>query len=396
MPRTKKTQAGNRISRLPDLSDKEKILYSRHLLLPEIGPEGQKKLKNSRVLLVGAGALGSPLALYLAAAGVGILGIIDHDQVEASNLQRQILYREADIGRAKTTSAKERILALNPLINASTYDVRLSSANALELFSSYDVIVDGSDNFPTRYLVNDACALLGKPCVFGSVYRFEGQAAVFDAAGGACLRCLFPTPPPPAQVPSCGESGVLGVVPGIIGCIQAAETIKLIVGAGRVLRDSFLAFDALRMRFHEFSLHKRLDCPLCGQNPSIKELVDYEQFCRPEKYFSYEEAFETLSARELKNRLDSGANLRIIDVRLPGERNISRMPGADCISLPELLQKIEELNPAQDLVLVCRKGEKSADAACALRQEGYQGRLFNLVGGINAWAADIDPSLPQY
>jgi adenylyltransferase/sulfurtransferase len=389
--------AGGSAEALPELSREEMGLYSRHLILPEVGLEGQKRLKAAKVLLVGTGGLGSPLGLYLAAAGTGTLGIVDYDVVEESNLQRQIIHGTASLGRPKTESAAERILGINPHIPVRTFNTRLSSANVLELFGDFDIIVDGTDNFPTRYLINDACALLGKPNVYGSVFRFEGQVSVFDARKGCCLRCLFPEPPDPALVPSCGEGGVLGVLPGIVGCIQANEVIKLIVGGGRTLINRLLAFDAWTMRFHEFRLEKNPDCALCGRRPTIRELADYEEFCGLKKASGEEdEPVDILTPLELRGLLDKGADIQIIDVRLPQELSIGVLPGAKSIPLAQLFRRMDELDPARDAVLVCKKGENSETAVYGLREAGYEGRLFNLAGGMNAWAKDVDRSMPVY
>lgn len=385
-------------SALPALDRGEMFRYSRHILIPQVGIEGQKKLKKSRVLLVGAGGLGSPAALYLAAAGVGLIGLVDHDRVEASNLQRQIIHGEGDIGRLKTASAKDGILRINSGVSVVTFDVTLSSANALDIFSRFDIIVDGSDNFPARYLINDACALLGKPDVYGAVYRFEGQATVFDAVKGGCLRCLFSSPPAPGMVPSCGEGGVFGVLPGIVGTIQAAEVIKLILNGEAPLINRLLAFDAWDMRFHEFALRKKADCPLCGEQPNIKELIDYEWFCgsHTEDARAGEDTVEEISPQELKNFLDHGSDMQVIDVRLPAELSISRLSFAMPITLHELYTRMDELDPQRDVVVVCKKGEKSALAIQGLREAGYPGRLLSLKGGVNAWAAEIDPGMPVY
>ncbi|MDR2819858.1 MAG: molybdopterin-synthase adenylyltransferase MoeB [Desulfovibrio sp.] len=381
-----------------ELSKEEIARYSRHLLLPEVGLEGQKKLKKSRVLLVGAGGLGSPLGLYLAAAGVGTIGIIDNDRVEENNLQRQIIHRTCDVGRKKTDSAKDGILRLNPEISVLTFNTTLSSANALEIFSRFDIIVDGSDNFPTRYLINDACALLGKPDVYGAVYRFEGQATVFDARQGCCLRCLMPEPPAPGEVPSCGEGGVLGVLPGIVGGIQATETIKLILGQPASLISRLLAFDAWHMRFHTFHLSKKADCPLCGEHPSVRELIDYERFCglRPETARTDEDNVESISPKELKRLLDQVADIQLLDVRLPEELFVSKLPGATHMPMNRLCARMDELDPGRDAVVVCKIGERSELAIRMLREEGYRGRLLNLRGGMNAWAEDVAPDLPTY
>jgi adenylyltransferase/sulfurtransferase len=381
---------------LPNLSREEILRYSRHLILPEVGIEGQKKLKKSKVLLVGAGGLGSPAGLYLAAAGVGSIGFVDHDRVEPSNLQRQILHGTADVGRLKTDSARDAVLRINPNARVSGYDVSLNSANALEILKTFDIIVDGSDNFATRYLINDACALLGKPDVYGAVYRFTGQAAVFDARRGACLRCLMPEAPTPEEAQNCGEGGVLGVLPCIVGGILAAEVIKLVLGAPSTLINRYLTFDAWTMRFHTFSLDKKPSCPLCGDHPEIMEPVDYERFCGINGKQEEDAACAQITPTQLKNLLDTGADIQIIDVRFPEELKISVLPGSVCIPLQKIGESMGLLDPARDAVLVCKKGEKSLTAAFLLREEGYRGRLLNLKGGLNAWAKEIDPSIPVY
>jgi adenylyltransferase/sulfurtransferase len=380
---------------LPGLSRREILRYSRHLLLPEVGPAGQKKLKNSRVLLAGAGGLGSPVALYLAAAGVGHIGIIDNDSVDESNLQRQIIHGTEDIGRPKTDSAKEGIHRINPHVRVTAFQDTLSSANALDIFKNFDIIVDGTDNFAARYLINDACALLGKADVYGAVYRFEGQATVFHARRGGCLRCLMPEPPAPEDVPSCGEGGVLGVLPCIVGGIQATEAIQLILSDSSPLIDRLLAFDAWTMHFHTFDIPKNAACPLCGENPQIRELTDYERFCGSRRAPG-EDPVEDIRPKELQTLLAGGANPQIIDVRLPEEMEISALPGAKSIPLRQIARRMGEINPAQDAVFVCRIGEKSAVAIEMLREEGYAGRMLNLKGGMNAWAREVDADMPVY
>jgi adenylyltransferase/sulfurtransferase len=387
---------------LPDLSNEEITRYSRHLLLPELGIEGQRRLKAARVLIVGTGGLGAPLALYLAAAGVGTLGIVDFDFVEESNLQRQVIHSTRDIGRPKTASAKDRIRGVNPHINVVTHNVMLSSANALEILGDYDVVADGTDNFQTRYLVNDACVLLGIPNVYGSIFQFEGQASVFYAKQGPCYRCLYPEPPPPGLVPSCAEGGVLGVLPGIVGCIQAGEVIKLIVGNGgdvpnqaESLIGRLLLFDAWKMKFRELKLDKDPHCPVCGEKPSIRELIDYEQFCGLKKAAD-EPAVETITAEELKTRMDAGDKLQIIDIREPHERSIVKFPQARPIPLGQLARRIDEFDPEADAVFICKIGQRSVFAIRELREAGYTGRLLNLRDGVNAWARQVDTSLPVY
>ena len=383
---------------LPELSRDEFKRYSRHLILPEVGLEGQRKLKAAKVLCIGAGGLGSPVAMYLAAAGVGTIGIVDFDVVDFSNLQRQILHATPDVGKPKLQSAKEKLVAMNPHVNVVTHDAALSSENALELFAPYDIVVDGTDNFPTRYLVNDACVLLGKPNAYGSIFRFEGQASVFATKEGPCYRCLYPEPPPPGLVPSCAEGGVLGVLPGIIGCIQANETIKLIIGAGEPLVGRFLIFDALRMKFRELKLRKDPDCPVCGTHPTVTKLIDYEQFCGVQS--STQEApmsgsTTEISAVELKKRLDRGDALKIVDVREPHEYEINRIAGSTLIPLGDIPKRYVELDPSDEIVVQCKVGGRSAKAADFLRSKGFT-RVLNLTGGILDWIDKVDPSQPKY
>jgi adenylyltransferase/sulfurtransferase len=383
---------------LPELTKDEIKRYSRHLILPEVGMEGQRKLKAAKVLCIGAGGLGSPVAMYLAAAGVGTIGIVDFDVVDFSNLQRQILHSTNDVGKPKLQSAKEKLVAMNPHVNVVTHDAALSSENALELFAPYDIIVDGTDNFPTRYLVNDACVILGKPNAYGSIFRFEGQASVFATKEGPCYRCLYPEPPPPGLVPSCAEGGVLGVLPGVIGCIQATETIKLIVGAGEPLIGRFLIFDALRMKFRELKLRKDPDCPVCGTHPTVTKLIDYEQFCGVQS--STEEApmsgsTTEISAVELKKRLDRGDNLKIVDVREPHEYEINRINGSTLIPLGDIPKRYVELDPSDEIVVQCKVGGRSAKAADFLRSKGFT-KVLNLTGGILDWVDKVDPSQPKY
>jgi len=383
----------------PDaLSREELARYNRHILLPEVGLEGQQKLKQARVLIIGAGGLGSPACMYLAAAGIGHLGIVDQDLVDASNLQRQILHGTGDVGREKTASARERVGEINPHVNVETYETRLTSKNALEIFRNYDVIVDGTDNFPTRYLVNDACVLLGKPNIYGSIFRFEGQTSVFWAEKGACYRCLYPEPPPPGLVPSCAEGGVLGVLPGIIGSIQANETIKLILGCGEPLINRLLLFDALGMRFRELKLQKDPGCLICGEHPTVTTLIDYEDFCGLHQGATSSPAnkVDEISATELKKKLDEGRSVTIIDVREPYEYAIARIPGARLIPQGHLLDHMDELDPAHDTVLFCRGGGRSARAILDLRASGYTGHMYNLKGGILAWSDEVDPGVPKY
>ncbi len=383
---------------LPELTNEEIKRYSRHLIMPEVGVEAQKKLKASKVLCIGAGGLGSPAAMYLAAAGVGTLGIVDFDTVDFSNLQRQILHGTPDVGRSKLASARDRLNAINPNVKIETYETALTSANALELFAPYDVILDGTDNFPTRYLVNDACVLLGKPNAYGSIFRFEGQASVFATKDGPCYRCLYPEPPPPGLVPSCAEGGVLGVLPGIIGVIQATETIKLIIGVGEPLVGRFMIYDALKMKFRELKLRKDPDCPVCGTHPTVTKLIDYEQFCgvvpaAPEPV-AVNHATEITSI-ELKQRLDRGDALKIVDVREPNEYQINRIPGSELIPLGDVPKRYAELNKNDEIVVHCKMGGRSAKAADFLRSVGFT-RVLNLKGGILDWVEKVDPSQPKY
>jgi len=378
-----------------DLTDEEISRYSRHLILPEVGVEGQLKLKKARVLLIGTGGLGAPLGMYLAAAGVGTLGLVDFDNVDASNLQRQIIHGTRDVGRPKIASAKDRLLDINPNVNIETYETRLTSQNALDIIKKYDIVVDGTDNFPTRYLVNDACVLLGKPNVYGSIFRFEGQASVFWAEKGACYRCLYPEPPPPGLVPSCAEGGVLGVLPGIIGSIQANETIKLILGAGEPLINRLLLFDAWKMRFRELKLHKNPQCPICGDNKTIRQLIDYEVFCGL-GLSSSQEKFEEITATELKRQIDLGKDVQIIDVRDSNEYAIARIPNSKLIPLSQIVERRNEIDAKRTTVLHCKGGIRSAKAINALRENGFTGPLINLKGGILAWSNEVDPSVPKY
>ncbi|MDR3192912.1 MAG: molybdopterin-synthase adenylyltransferase MoeB [Treponema sp.] len=389
-------------SRLRDLSNEEISRYSRHLLLPEIGVEGQKRLKAAKVLLVGTGGLGAPLGLYLAAAGVGTLGIVDFDLVEESNLQRQVIHGARDVGRPKVASAKDRLKGINPHISVITYNTMLSSANALDIIRDYDIVADGTDNYQTRYLINDACVLLGKPNVYGSIFQFEGQASVFYAKEGPCYRCLYPEPPPPGLVPSCAEGGVVGVLPGIIGSIQANEVIKLIVGSSEYSNNTadplvgrLLLFDAWKMNFRSLKLDKDPRCPVCGEHPSIHELIDYEQFCGLKKEAA-EDPVEIITAGELKARLDNKDPLQIIDIREPHERAIAKFPQAKPIPLGQMVRRIDEFDERIDAVFICKIGQRSVFAIRALREAGYKGRLLNLKDGFNAWAREVDRSLPVY
>ena len=382
---------------LPSLSNEEIARYSRHLIMPEVGMEGQRKLKAASVLMIGTGGLGAPVGMYLAAAGVGRIGIVDFDVVEASNLQRQIIHGTADIGRPKIESARDRLRDINPHIEIETHETRLTSQNALALFANYDIVVDGTDNFPTRYLVNDACVLMGKPNVYGSIFRFEGQASVFWAKEGACYRCLYSEPPPPGLVPSCAEGGVLGVLPGIVGTIQATETIKLILGAKDTLVNRLLLFDAWQMKFREFKLRKDPACPACGENATIKELIDYEEFCglRAQPQAQPDE-LEEITATELRQRLDSGKDLQIIDVRETFEYDIARIAGTKLIPLGQVVARMNEIDPSRETVMHCKAGVRSAKAIAALKQAGFPGRLINLKGGITAWSDEVDPTVAKY
>ncbi len=368
--------------------------YRRHLTLPDLGLEGQQALLRARVLLIGAGGLGCPLAQYLAAAGVGTLGLVDFDVVDASNLQRQVLYSTADLGRAKVEVARERITGLNPDVRVETHAVRLSSENALEILGAYDVVVDGTDNFPTRYLANDACVLLGKPNVHGSIFRFEGQATVFDARRGPCYRCLYPEPPPPGLVPSCAEGGVLGVLPGTIALIQATEAIKLVTGIGEPLIGRLLQYDALGMSFTEFRIHKDPKCPVCGENPSIRELIDYEGFCG---LGTREPDVAELSATELRGLQERGEKFLLLDVREADEFERARIEGARLVPLGELEGRLGEIGAHRDglVVVHCHHGGRSAQAARILAGRGFR-RVRNLAGGIDAWSLTVDPRVPRY
>ncbi|HYT93543.1 MAG TPA: molybdopterin-synthase adenylyltransferase MoeB [Gemmataceae bacterium] len=380
------------------LSPNEVARYSRHLIMPEVGMEGQQRLKASSVLLIGAGGLGSPLGLYLAAAGVGRIGLVDFDVVDFSNLQRQVLHGTPDVGRSKLQSAREKLNAINPEVRIDLYETKLTSANAFSIFAPYDIIIDGTDNFPTRYLVNDACVLLKKPNVYGSIFRFDGQASVFAPPKGPCYRCLYPEPPPPGEVPSCAEGGVLGILPGLIGCIQATEAVKLILGKGSPLIGRLLLYDALEMRFQEFKVRRNPKCPLCGEHPTIKGLIDYEQFCGvrgQEALAPQPVGFVEMTVEELKSRLDHGESVFILDVRNPPEYEICRIPGSTLLPLPELAQRLGELDPQREMVVHCKSGMRSAKAIDFLRQRGFT-KLKNLKGGILAWAEQIDPSMPKY
>jgi molybdopterin/thiamine biosynthesis adenylyltransferase/rhodanese-related sulfurtransferase/molybdopterin converting factor small subunit len=396
---------GSSVIEEAELSAEEIQRYSRHLLLSEVGVAGQKKLKAASVLLVGAGGLGSPLALYLAAAGIGRLGIVDFDVVDHTNLQRQLLHGTKDVGRPKLDSARDRIHDINPNVEVIGYEEALTSANALEILRDYDVVADGTDNFPTRYLVNDACVFLGKPNAYGSIFRFEGQASVFDARVGPCYRCLYPEPPPPGLVPSCAEGGVLGVLPGIVGSIQAIETIKLILGEGTSLAGRLLLFDALAMKFREMKLRKDPNCVVCGPSPTVTELIDYNQFCGVKAAPTAEEIAEVEARRgrgwevtpvDLKIALDTGQSLYLLDVREPHEADICQIPGTSkLIPVGSLGDRIGEVETDRPIVVYCRSGVRSARAFDQLRAAGID-HVRNLKGGILAWSRDVDPTVPQY
>jgi molybdopterin/thiamine biosynthesis adenylyltransferase/rhodanese-related sulfurtransferase len=383
---------------LPELTKDDLARYSRHLILPEVGEEGQRKLKAARVLCVGTGGLGSPLALYLAAAGVGTLGLVDFDVVDASNLQRQIIHSTADIGRKKLDSAEEKLRALNPDMKIVKHDTMLSSANALDILKDYDVVADGTDNFPTRYLVNDACVLLGIPNAYGSIFRFEGQASVFAAENGPCYRCLYPEPPPPGLVPSCAEGGVLGILPGLIGVIQATETIKLILGKGEPLVGRLLLVDALNMRFRELKLRRNPECPVCGDHPTVTKLIDYDQFCGIAPAAKEESVLKNgipqITVTELKHRMDAGEDIFILDVREPYEYKIANI-GGTLIPQGEVPQRLAEIDRNREIVVQCRSGARSQRIAEFLKQSGYE-KVANLAGGILAWSDQIDPSVRKY
>ena len=378
-----------------NLSNEEVLRYSRHLIMPEVGMEGQLKLKAAKVLCIGAGGLGSPLALYLAAAGVGTLGVVDFDVVDYTNLQRQVIHTTADVGRKKLDSAAEKVKAINPFIQLRPFETRLTSENALELFRDFDIIVDGTDNFPTRYLVNDACVLTGKPNVYGSIFRFEGQVSVFATKDGPCYRCLYPEPPPPGLVPSCAEGGVLGILPGLVGVMQATEAIKLILGKGEPLIGRLLLVDALGMRFRELKLRKNPDCPACGTHPTVTKLIDYNEFCgiRGEEKPVASNVPE-IQPEELKAKLDAGEDIFILDVREPHEYQICNLQGY-LIPLGELPKRAHELDSSREIVAHCRSGVRSAKAVTFLQQAGFR-KVKNLAGGILAWSDKVDPNVPKY
>jgi molybdopterin/thiamine biosynthesis adenylyltransferase/rhodanese-related sulfurtransferase len=382
---------------LPSLNNDEIARYSRHLILPEVGMEGQQRLKAAKVLCVGTGGLGSPLAFYLAAAGIGTLGLVDFDVVDFSNLQRQIIHSTKDVGRPKIDSAAEKLEALNPFMTVVKHETMLTGANALEIISQYDIVADGTDNFPTRYLVNDACVLTGKPNAYGSIFRFEGQASVFATEEGPCYRCLYPEPPPPGLVPSCAEGGVLGILPGLVGVIQATEVIKFILGKGEPLVGRLLLVNALDMKFRELKLRKNPDCPVCGKNPTVTKLIDYQQFCgiTPEpKEAAVQNGIAQMSAKELKHRLDAGEDIYVLDVREPHEYQIAQI-GGHLIPLGDLPNRLSELDSSREIVVHCKTGGRSQRAAEFLSKTGFK-KLHNLAGGITAWATDVDPTVPKY
>ena len=380
---------------LSELTTDDLARYSRHILLPEVGIEGQRKLKAAKVLCVGTGGLGSPLALYLAAAGIGRLGLVDFDVVDASNLQRQIIHSTKDIGRKKLDSAEEKLKALNPALDVVKHEARLTSENALDILKDYDVVADGTDNFPTRYLVNDACVLLKKPNAYGSIFRFEGQASVFATEQGPCYRCLYPEPPPPGLVPSCAEGGVLGVLPGLVGVIQATEVIKLVLGKGDTLAGRLLLVDALNMRFRELKLRKNPDCPVCGTHPTVTQLIDYEQFCGiAREEAKMKNGIPQISVKELKSRMDAGENVQLIDVREPFEAQIASM-GGRLIPKGDVPNRLGEIDRSREVFLHCKTGGRSQQVAELLKQAGYE-RVVNVEGGITAWSEQIDPTVPKY
>jgi sulfur-carrier protein adenylyltransferase/sulfurtransferase len=387
---------------LPELTTDELSRYSRHLILPEVGLEGQRRLKAAKVLCVGTGGLGSPLAFYLAAAGIGTLGLVDFDVVDASNLQRQIIHSTKDIGRKKLDSAEEKLIALNPALNVVKHETMLTSANALDILKDYDVVADGTDNFPTRYLVNDACVLLGKPNAYGSIFRFEGQCSVFATKDGPCYRCLYPEPPPPGLVPSCAEGGVLGILPGLVGVMQATEVIKLILGKGEPLIGRLLLIDALAMRFRELKLRKNPDCPVCGTHPTVTRLIDYQQFCglMPEtpsenpKEKKLNNGIPQITVQELKARIDAGEDVQLIDVREPWEAQIAQI-GGKLIPQNDVPNRLAELDRNREVVVHCKSGGRSQRIAEFLQQQGYP-KVANVAGGITAWSDQIDPKVPKY
>jgi adenylyltransferase/sulfurtransferase len=381
-----------------ELNHAEILRYSRHLLIPEVGLSGQKKIKAASVLVIGTGGLGSPVALYLAAAGVGRIGLVDYDQVDSSNLQRQVIHGTSQLGQLKVQSARQRMLDINPDIQVEVYNEPFTSENAMRISQDYDILIDGTDNFPTRYLSNDVSVLLGKPNVYGSIFRFDGQVSVFDARQGPCYRCLFPEPPPPGLVPSCAEGGVLGVLPGTIGTLQATEALKLILGIGETLNGRLLLFNALDMSFDFVNLRKNPNCKICGPNPEVTELIDYEEFCGVPGHDHEEGSVGgdwDIEVRQLAGKLQQGENIHLLDVREPHELEISRLDGADLIPLGQLAARLSELDSADEMVVFCKSGTRSARALELLASAGFR-KVKNLKGGINAWAQEVDPSLPIY
>ena len=377
------------------LNQEEILRYSRHLIMPEVGMEGQLKLKNAKVLLIGAGGLGAPLGMYLAAAGIGRIGMVDFDIVDHTNLHRQIIHGTADVGRKKLDSAMDRMRDINPNVELVPYEVALTSENAFDILRGYDVVVDGTDNFPTRYLVNDACVLLKKPNVYGSIFRFEGQATVFGFPGGPCYRCSYPEPPPPGLVPSCAEGGVLGILPGMIGVIQATETVKLILGIGEPLVGRLLRYDALEMRFREYKVRRNPECPVCGDHPTQTTLIDYQQFCGMPAHDNPVEVAGDLSAAEVQAKLQRGDRFVLLDVREPHEYQIAKIAGSTLIPLGELPKRVSELASAEEIVAHCKSGVRSAKAVEFLKQSGFQ-KVRNMKGGILAWSEQVDPRVPKY
>jgi len=380
-----------------ELTQDQFTRYSRHIMLPEVGLEGQKKLLGSRVLIIGAGGLGSPLALYLAAAGVGTIGIVDFDTVDRSNLQRQILHTDDSVGTPKLDSAEKRIKGMNPDVNVVKYRTRFTSENALDLIKDYDIVIDGTDNFPTRYLVNDACVLSNKPNIYGSIFRFEGQATVFKPKEGPCYRCLFPEPPPPGAVPSCAEGGVLGILPGIIGLIQATEAVKLLIGQGDLLIGRLVLYDALKMKFRELKIQQDPDCPVCGKNPTVTKLIDYEEFCGLRRGRNDPAAIPTVSVKDLKKKLDKKEEFLLLDVREPEEYSIAKINGSTLIPLGKVGGLAEEISryKEKDVIVYCHHGARSLQACLTLKNKGFK-KLANVTGGIEAWSQQIDPSVPRY
>ena len=382
---------------LPELTHEEIQRYSRHLIMPEVGMDGQRRLKAARILCIGAGGLGAPATMYLAAAGVGTLGLVDFDTVDASNLHRQVIYGTPDVGRRKLEAAKQRLQTLNPGLDVITHETTLTSKNALDILRDYDIVIDGTDNFQTRYLVNDACVLLGKPNVYGSIFRFDGQASVFAVEGGPCYRCIYPEPPPPGLVPSCAEGGVLGVLPGIIGIIQATEAIKLVLVAGQPLVGRLLLYDALSMNVRQLKLRRDPGCPVCGESPTIRELIDYDAFCgiTPPQPASSAQTVPSISVGELEARFDRRENVFLLDVREPNEYQICRIPGSTLIPLGQLAGRVNELDRSREIVVHCKMGGRSAKAVAQLQQVGFD-RVLNLTGGILAWIDDVDPTQAKY